>query len=634
KLYFSSYSFSQIKRTNLDGTGLTVIVSTGSLPLGIDLDRVQQKIYWVNGTGVNTLKRCDYNGSNIVTLQSGMNIPYDIGLIPAMPVTLTVTDVNANAATCTSYVTVQDLIAPTITCPGNITGNNDPGQCSKVVTYTTPVGADNCPSTTTQTTGLASGAAFPVGTTTNTFSVSDNSGNSTSCSFTVTITDNQGPAIVCPANTTTSNGVGTLLVSYPLQNNLLDATGNFGPVSLNGNPTPPAAPSPGNGVCLNGIPVSFSNGQSIQSPNLPTWDATNFTIKVDFKLAAYPGTPTGAPVIMGGNSWRWIGIWVSQTGQAGVTYNNSNRVYSSTVLALNTWYAGELRYSANTVRLFIDHVEVYSSVIGPLTTSGNLNLSTNHTGNGTALNGCIQNLQVMNGTTANCGATVFYTTPVGTDNCAGATTIRTGGLASGSTFPIGTTTNVFQVTDASGATATCADTVTVIDADLPTITCPGNTTVSNDPGLCSKVVTFTAPVGSDNCPSATTAQTGGLASGAAFPVGTTTNTFRVTDAAGNTSTCSFTVTISDSELPTITCPGNITGNNDPGLCSKVVTYTAPVGADNCAGQTTTQTAGLTSGAAFPVGTTTNTFRVTDAAGNTATCSFTVTINDSELPTIT
>src|ERR1043165_4640749 len=47
----------------------------------------------------------------------------------------------------------------------------------------------------------------------------------------------------------------------------------------------------------------------------------------------------------------------------------------------------------------------------------------------------------------------------------------------------------------------------------------------------------------------TTVQTGGPASGASFPVGTTTNTFQATDAAGNTSTCSFTVTVADVEVP-------------------------------------------------------------------------------------
>ncbi len=49
----------------------------------------------------------------------------------------------------------------------------------------------------------------------------------------------------------------------------------------------------------------------------------------------------------------------------------------------------------------------------------------------------------------------------------------------------------------------------------------------------------------------------------------------------------------------------------------LLTYTAPVGTDDCTGASTTQTAGLPSGSAFPVGTTTNTFEVTDAAGNSS-----------------
>jgi hypothetical protein len=55
-----------------------------------------------------------------------------------------------------------------------------------------------------------------------------------------------------------------------------------------------------------------------------------------------------------------------------------------------------------------------------------------------------------------------------------------------------------------------------------------------------------------------------------------------------------------------------------------VSYTPPVGTDNC-GSTTAQTAGLPSGSQFPVGTTTNTYTVTDASGNTASCSFAVTV---------
>ena len=66
--------------------------------------------------------------------------------------------------------------------------------------------------------------------------------------------------------------------------------------------------------------------------------------------------------------------------------------------------------------------------------------------------------------------------------------------------------------------------------------------------------------------------------------------------------------------------------NDLGQCAAVVNYTPPVGLDNCPGPVTVQTAGLGSGVLFPVGITTETYQVTDASGNTAQCSFTVTVN--------
>lgn len=47
--------------------------------------------------------------------------------------------------------------------------------------------------------------------------------------------------------------------------------------------------------------------------------------------------------------------------------------------------------------------------------------------------------------------------------------------------------------------------------------------------------------------------------------------------------------------------------------------------------TITQTAGLASGALFPIGTTVNTFTASDAFGNTQTCSFNVTVTDNESP---
>ncbi|HOZ52887.1 MAG TPA: HYR domain-containing protein, partial [Chitinophagaceae bacterium] len=172
----------------------------------------------------------------------------------------------------------------------------------------------------------------------------------------------------------------------------------------------------------------------------------------------------------------------------------------------------------------------------------------------------------------------------------------------------------------AGNETTCNFSVTVNDTELPQITCPSNISVSNTLGTCSAVVTYTEPIGSDNCSGSITTQIAGLPSGAYFPVGSTINTFRVTDASGNIATCSFTVTVVDTQMPSISCITSLAIATDPGNCSAVLTYPTPTGNDNCLGSITTQIAGLPSGSTFPIGTTTNTFRVTDASGNTSTCS--------------
>ncbi|MCA1752332.1 MAG: HYR domain-containing protein, partial [Flavobacteriales bacterium] len=233
--------------------------------------------------------------------------------------------------------------------------------------------------------------------------------------------------------------------------------------------------------------------------------------------------------------------------------------------------------------------------------------------------------------TDDCDAVVNYTAPVGTDICGDATTAQTGGLGSGSTFPIGTTTEEYTVTDEEGNTASCSFTVTVTDVAPPEITCPADIEIAAAPGDCDAVVSFADPAVTDNCPGETLTQTAGPASDEIFPTGETTVTFTATDAAGNTAECSFTVTVTEDEDPEITCPGDITVDNDPAECSAVVNYTAPEGTDNCPGANTELTAGIGSGGIFPVGTTVETYTVTDASGNTAECSFEVTVNDIEAP---
>ena len=218
-----------------------------------------------------------------------------------------------------------------------------------------------------------------------------------------------------------------------------------------------------------------------------------------------------------------------------------------------------------------------------------------------------------------------------TDNCPGVTVKRTG-VPAGNLFPVGVTTITYTATNAGGLTKTATQTVTVADTTKPTITCNAPISVNNDLGVCGARVNYTV-TSSDNCTGQIVAQTAGLASGSVFPVGTTTNRFVVTDASGNTATCSFTVTVADTQKPTITCNAPISVNNDRGVCGARVSYTV-TSSDNCTGQSVAQTAGLASGSVFPLGTTTNTFVVTDASRNAATCSFTVVVTDNEKPVLT
>ena len=76
---------------------------------------------------------------------------------------------------------------------------------------------------------------------------------------------------------------------------------------------------------------------------------------------------------------------------------------------------------------------------------------------------------------------------------------------------------------------------------------------------------------------------------------------------------------------TLTCPDSVVASNDPGECGALVNFDAPEGA-GCG----TVTCDHLSGSFFDVGTTTVT--CTSTAG--PTCSFTVTVNDTEGPVIT
>ena len=241
--------------------------------------------------------------------------------------------------------------------------------------------------------------------------------------------------------------------------------------------------------------------------------------------------------------------------------------------------------------------------------------------------GCPGNVTVYTGPgRPTCDQMATWTVPTATDNCAVISFTST--HSPGAAFPVGTTTVTYTARDAAGNTASCSFTVTVIDNTPPTISCPANLTdVPTDAGKCYATnVALGTPTTSDNCGGVLTVVNDAPAQ---FPKGDTVVKWTVTDTSGNSATCQQTVTVKDHEAPTISCPANITRRNDPGICQAYVTVPTPSTADNCgvASVINDYTGNDDASAVYPVGTTTVTWTVTDIHGNTARCSFLVTIQD-------
>src|SRR5258707_1916234 len=110
------------------------------------------------------------------------------------------------------------------------------------------------------------------------------------------------------------------------------------------------------------------------------------------------------------------------------------------------------------------------------------------------------------------------------------------------------------------------------------------------------------------------------ASGSTFALGNTTVTCTAKDAANNTGTCSFTVTVHDTTAPTVSCPSDMV-KEATSAAGAVATFTATA-SDLVDGGTDTVTCTPASGSTFALGNTTMTCTAKDAANNTGTCSFT------------
>jgi hypothetical protein len=245
------------------------------------------------------------------------------------------------------------------------------------------------------------------------------------------------------------------------------------------------------------------------------------------------------------------------------------------------------------------------------------------------VSGCPSNISINTGAgSTTCNGTATWTAPTATDNCTTPVTV-TSTHNSGDAFPVGSTTVTYTFKDAALNTSICSFTVTVVDDTPPTanaLTAVNVQCISGIPAANIAAVTGET----DNCGGVVTvahvsdANNGGAGSTASPYI--ITRTYSLTDARGNTTNITQTLTAKDNTAPV---PNVATLAAATGECS--VTVTAPTATDNCKGAVTgTTTSPLTYTAQ---GTYSITWTYNDGNGNMATQTQNVIVKDVTAPVL-
>jgi len=503
-------------------------------------------------------------------------------------------------------VTFGDNIPPTINCPSPITVSNMAGQCAATVNFISPNGSDNCPGASTILIGgIASGNSFPVGTTTNTYLVTANNGQTAQCSFTITVNDSAAPSAACQNVTVTLGVGGTATVSASQVNN-----GSVDNCGITGS--------------------SLSGTTSYTCANI----GGTFTVTLQVNDAAGNTATCSATVSVNDANGNCCNAPQAICQSAPVVYLNGMGMATLTAAMVNngsTADCGLQSLQVSPTSFTCAHVGNPQTVVLTVTDINNktsscqtsLSVQDNTPPSVT----CKTHSVNLSGNTASITPSDVYDT--GSDNC-GTVNLQSVSPDSFGCNNVGSNTVTLTVNDGKGNTATCSATVNVNDATPPDIFCQN---ISVD--LISSSVEISPSdvydFGSDNCG---TVNLVSVSPNTFTCPNTGTNTVVLTanDGNGNVSTCAATVSVTDVTSPTFTyCPENITVDADES-CLAIVSWNDPTATDNC-GVNVTHTGGSESGQYFSMGSSTISYTATDDSGLTAECSFTVTVQDVTPPTL-
>lgn len=533
------------------------------------------------------------------------------------------------------------MVPPTISSPGPITVNNDPGKCGASVAYTVNY-SDNCGvPTMQQTAGLPSGSVFPVGTTTNSFIVTDAAGNTASASFTVTVKDNEAPV-----PTTSVTGSKTISVPYGNTNSWSPWIFNFS------DPLPAGAVVTGASLSYTAVDQGWGgtgdydhmyvSGTHIGDNQLFHY-AQSFTINYNGSI---PGYNYGGNNTLQMNFTGYPG-WVGYFRGGTLTINYQiNALPAVTAECAATITAPTAKDNCSGM--------VTGTTSDPLTYSNQGTYIMHWTYQDASGNTATQTQAVIIkdvtppvittapgslDATVECSdatslAKALTLAPVATDNCSTATIhvlsdVKTAGC--GSSY---TQVRTWNFTDASGNTSAnnFVQTITVLDRTAPVLgAAPANITVD-----CNAVPAAATLTATDNCDASpvvvfaqTSTQNADINNAGHYNY-TITRTWTAKDACGNTSSAVQVITVHDITAPTLTTPSAINAVNDKGICGAIINFAATA-SDICGPVAITYS--QNPGTVFPVGVTTVNVTATDVSGNASSGTFTIVVADTENPTI-
>ncbi|GMU08940.1 HYR domain-containing protein [Corallococcus caeni] len=575
-------------------------------------------------------------------------------------VSVTATDAAGNAATCTFPVRVQDTTPPALVCPADLAVEAT-SLTGATVTYPAATASDAV-SDVTVGYGRASGSHFDVGRTRVEVSAADAAGNTASCSFFVVVSLPPPPTITCPADVVAeAQGASGAPVSYPPASAMgaspLAVTYSHASGSVFALGATPITASLTDGLgraasCGFSVSVRDTTVPGLTCPEQVVAEATGRDgAPVSLPALVATDAVTDAPVLVmepASGSLFQLGttvVSVTATDEAGnaATCTFPVRVQDTTPPALvcpadlaveaTSLTGATVTYPASTASDTVSDVTVgYGRASGSHFDVGRtrVEVSASDAASNTASCSFFVVVSLPPPPSITCPADVVAEA-VDAQGAAvaypPATATGRGPLAMGYSwqpgqdFPLGTTSVTATVTDGLGRASTCAFSVTVRDTLAPALTCPSDV-VAEAQDASGASVAFPAPVATDAvtaAPRVTSSRT----SGSLFPLGATEVSVTATDEAGNAESCAFTLTIQDTTPPTLECPPPVQKADAP-LEGLAVDYPEATALDAVSQSTLHYSHGT--GTVFPVGTTQVTVQATDAAGNSATCTFPVSVS--------